>query len=176
MAKEGKTNGDGFLDFCGAQEIEACKESHPRRTNLELELVYMIRAPGAGDKFAPNSSLDRIYTLLHTDCPRISRLSHCASCLSNKADNPPWITKNSSVTWLFRDSLLRWGRLGRALHLRKPISHQYKGAQDPAQHYGKFRKCHFLASTLIALRSCQTSNLTTSGIEVQKCITFPAPR
>jgi hypothetical protein len=93
----------------------------------------MIRAPGAGDKFAPNSFLDRIYTLLHTDCPRISRLSHCARCLSNKADNP-MDHEDSSVTWLFRDSLLRWGRLGGALHLRKPISHQYKGAQDSAQH------------------------------------------
>jgi hypothetical protein len=96
-------------------------------------LVYIIRAPGAGDKSAPNSTLDRIYTLLHTDCPRISRLSHCARCLSNKADNP-MDHEDSSVTWLFRDPLLRWGRLGGALHLRKPISHQYKGAQDSAQH------------------------------------------
>jgi hypothetical protein len=51
--------------FCSdAQGIEACEESHPRSNNLELELVYVIRAPGAGDEPAPNSSLDRIYTLL----------------------------------------------------------------------------------------------------------------
>jgi hypothetical protein len=48
--------------FCSdAQGIE---ESHPTPNNLELELVYVIRAQGAGDKPAPNSSLDRIYTLL----------------------------------------------------------------------------------------------------------------
>lgn len=37
--------------FCSdAQGIEACEESHPRPNNLELELVYVIRAPGAGDE------------------------------------------------------------------------------------------------------------------------------
>ena len=58
MAEEGKTNGNGFLDFCSdAQGIKAYEESHPRLTNSELKLVYVIRAPGAGDKLAPNSSL-----------------------------------------------------------------------------------------------------------------------
>jgi hypothetical protein len=47
--KKAKQMGNGFLDFCSdAQGIEACAESHPRPTNLELELVYVIRAPGAG--------------------------------------------------------------------------------------------------------------------------------
>jgi hypothetical protein len=47
-------NGNGFLDFCSdAQGIEACEESHPRPTNLELKLVYVIRAPGAGINLRP---------------------------------------------------------------------------------------------------------------------------
>ena len=52
MAEEGKW---GVASrFCSdAQGIEACEESHPRSNNLELELVYVIRAPGAGDNLRP---------------------------------------------------------------------------------------------------------------------------
>jgi hypothetical protein len=69
-------NGNGFLDFCSdAQGIEACEESHPRPTNLELKLIYVIRAPGAGINLQFLSTFD------------------------NPMDHEDW-----SVTWLFPDS------------------------------------------------------------------------
>ena len=51
--KKAKQMGMAFSICSYAQGIEACEESHPRHTNLELKLVYVIRAPGGGNKPAP---------------------------------------------------------------------------------------------------------------------------
>jgi hypothetical protein len=113
MAEEGKTNVNGSLDFgSDAQGIEVCEESHPAPNNLELELVYVIRTPGVRDKSAPNSSLDRIYILFHTDCPHASRLT-CALCLSNKDE--PYGSRRLVGYVALSGSSFRWGRLSGGL-------------------------------------------------------------
>lgn len=56
MAEEGKRMGMAFSIFVVMHKgLRLVRNSHPRPTNLELELelVYMVRAPGAGINLRP---------------------------------------------------------------------------------------------------------------------------
>ena len=140
---------------------------------LHLTTWSWIRAPGAGDKPAPSSSLDRTTYFFTLAVVVFVELSHCAPCLSNKAE-PHGSRRLVGYVALsgFPSQVGQVRRGAGACIYGSQLASSTKVHRIPRSI--KYQR-PFLGFN-VDCPSFQTCNLTTSEIDVQKCITFPAPR